>query len=243
MTSGFDTQLPTEKSIHDKEPKPRKESSSKKKHIPTGLFLLAFFCLLLGGLGVLFQGKGLVVDLTSEEQTFDEFYMEFHTEFRNLPPDVAQKLEDFTNSEMLEKIFNASNKGLKEFFPNLWLYQFASLGFSLLSFLGGLGVFMRRDWGRQSLIALFILTTAVISVAGYMVIPATISFVSLLAAETGANSMVNLDMEAISSVATTVWTALVVLFVVLHGLIVWYLMSQSIKDIFREEPVSGGYFG
>lgn len=243
MAQGFDSQLPSDKAIYDKSLDRKPPKPPGRQSLPSGLFILALFCILIGASGVWFTIPGVIEDIQGKkEESFDSFYLTFKQEIKNMPVELQSRYGNVVDENLLKALFNNGSAGMKKYFPNLWMYQVFSIAFSLLSLIGGIGVFMRKNWGRQSLIALFVSSTLIISLAGYVIIPDAMKFVADLIAATGTGNLLRMDLNAFSKTAMNVWTIMVVTFVLLHGSVVYYLYTREIRQIFIPESLPPGRY-
>ncbi len=197
--------------------------------LPDGLLLLAITGIILGAIGCWYTVNGwLTVEVSDVEQSpslFDEFT-------KGLPQEIKQQLNQLRADPRTEKLLDKSMEEIKHIFPQRPLYDTASFLLSLLGLIAGIGILMRRDWGRQLEIWFIVSATVTLAVSGYYILPDLARVIYTLYSGMG------LDVNQENMVATflRVWTLVVITFVILHAGIVYYLMRPRVRAAFQ--PVS-----
>ena len=197
--------------------------------MPISLLLLALFGLLIGAWGVVSEGMSLF-ESEVEEESFSDMLARLEGE---APLEQKDAIAAFRKSpEMIgqvEDIF-ASLDGL---LPMPGVYRTANLIFAVMALAAGIGILKRKDWGRKLEIGFIVAATLFAGGYGYFLVPGIGRLAANLAQTMGAGN--SIEPSSLESSLYLGWTLLVLLFVLLHGLIVWYLMRPSVRDVFSEE--------
>ncbi len=200
--------------------------------MPMGLFLLALFGAVIGVVGIASE-MGTWFSSDHADESLSEMLERVEGE---LTPEQKDAVATFRQSpELLERIEELM-ESVKSLVPMPGVYRTANFLFAIVALAAAVGMFKRKDWGRKLEIGFIIAATLFAALYGYLMIPGfgrlTVEFAKAMGASRMAETG-NLERNLYLG-----WTAIVLLFAVLHAGIVWYLTRTNIRDVFEENENS-----
>ncbi len=157
-------------------------------------------------------------------------------QFRRMMADPIFKENVRMTTEMVSELFQL----YETLVPDRTLFLLVNLLLSLMALAGGAAMLNRADWGRQTEIVFLFLATLVTAYMGFKAIPPLAAFAGRMAEMAPLGGRI--DPEVMQNHMKAAWSAICLLFALMHGGIIWYLMRPSVRAIFEkpDTPASTG---
>lgn len=211
-------------------PQARQGSSTPVRRTPTlplGVIFLAIVGIGGGGLGVSCGLPSLFssADERGIQEMLDELAELGTPEYKQLSESLR------SDPEMLERLENTV-AATHNIIPGRKLFEFLNILLSALSLAAGVGLMMRKEWGRKMEIWFIVAATALVFGWGYLMIPGIVNLFDVVSVQ----FEVQIVEEGIAGTLYLWWSVMAIVFGLLHAGIVLYLMRPNVKAAFVPIP-------
>ena len=196
--------------------------SPMRVSMPFGVLLLCLTSVVIGFSSLTMSVIGIFDD--SEGTTIHDLDKMLDEALASAPPDARQKIEAFRKDKKSRKLMEHVLGEVRTISPYPTIYGTLELLMSLGLLIGGAGLFLRRDWGRKTLMGIILGGTLLLGGYVYLMIPGLLRVLRLVSEFTA----MKLDPQIWSSRFYDGWTGIFLILIGLHTLIVFYLSGTSV---------------
>lgn len=205
---------------YDEATKKRRENTP----IPVTILLLAVFSTALGAIGLLW-GAYEQIEAAPEPSSVNELLDEVR---QDLPAEHKEMLDAMRQNPELEKQLSDLMENVMNIVPDSIYYTVSGLLLSLVSLIAGIGLFKRKEWGRQLFIWFLVVATAMAIHFFYVIMPGIQN--TLMAFQSELALM--MDIDALVKSLKTMWIIFSLTLVLLHAGLIYHLTRKKTKEVF-----------
>lgn len=192
-----------------------------RRDLPAGVLVLAAIGLLLGVPGVIF---GIPSLFRSEQTSFEEI---LSTLEQQTPSPYRERFQLLRDDPALMATMEEVVAAAHDVIPAQTLFDAANLLLSAWCAIAAVGLLKRREWGRRAEVGFIAAATLFLFGYGYLTIPGLVRLVGVFRSGLGLEADPDLGRSLYLG-----WTALALVFGLLHAGIIYYLMRPQVRAAF-----------